>query len=421
MLSDSYLKRLLRTDQRVDLFGDLLRVMFGLVVVALVWTWLGYHAGQARQMFVQVHMNDFGKFYYATRLYLAGQPMYGPTPATTIEVNSVAVQNFWDLNPPHFHLIVLPLALLPSGLAFGVWTALNLAALVASLLAIARVLRIPWSRRVILWTTIAVVVLSPTGMIVSTGQLTFLLMLPLTLAWAAARRGEDARAAVWLGLAASVKPTLALLWVYFLLRRSVAAAWVTVATAATAFGVGLAVFGLGAHLDWWRVIRAVDWHWVPMNASLAGIFGRSLMANPRFMPIADVPGLIPWLMATSAVGVVAVTIWRLRDSSRVGIDRQWAGLFLATLLAAPLGWMYYLWAAAGPLAGLWPELRASSSRIARACILLSVPGLLWPSAMAAVWRYDAWGALVFGSLYTWTVLLLWTAVVWESRRSAAVA
>jgi hypothetical protein len=62
-----------------------------------------------------------------------------------------------------------------------------------------------WSRQSAAW--IALLLLgAPTGAIVVTGQFTFLLLLPTTYAWLAARRGSWRLAAALLGCLASVKP-----------------------------------------------------------------------------------------------------------------------------------------------------------------------------------------------------------------------
>jgi hypothetical protein len=69
----------------------------------------------------RLHMNDFGKFYYAARLFLDGPNMYEPSPATFIPVGPKAVHVFLNLNPPHFHLLVLPLSVLPVETAGVIW------------------------------------------------------------------------------------------------------------------------------------------------------------------------------------------------------------------------------------------------------------------------------------------------------------
>jgi hypothetical protein len=69
----------------------------------------------------RLHMNDFGKFYYAARLFLDGRNMYEPSPATFIPVGPKAVHVFLNLNPPHFPLLVLPLSVLPVETAGVIW------------------------------------------------------------------------------------------------------------------------------------------------------------------------------------------------------------------------------------------------------------------------------------------------------------
>jgi hypothetical protein len=95
--------------------GGTLRYFAGLATISVMAFWLGYQGLLVRQMFTTLHMNDFGKFYYATRLHLADRNMYGPTAATSIPVAPGERHDFWDMNPPHFHLVVVPLAHLRPG------------------------------------------------------------------------------------------------------------------------------------------------------------------------------------------------------------------------------------------------------------------------------------------------------------------
>ena len=78
-------------------------------------------------------MNDFGKFYYSAVLFLEGKDMYGPSPATLIKVSPTERRQFWNMNPPHMHVPLLPLAVLPPMTALAIWSALNLLALAVSL------------------------------------------------------------------------------------------------------------------------------------------------------------------------------------------------------------------------------------------------------------------------------------------------
>src|SRR5262245_33977189 len=91
-----------------------------------------------------LHFNDFGKFYYSTVAFLDGRDMYDPSPATLIPVGrpgqDVAARQFLNMNPPHFHLLMLPLAGLKPSWALTVWAVASLACFFVTLKAIGRAL-----------------------------------------------------------------------------------------------------------------------------------------------------------------------------------------------------------------------------------------------------------------------------------------
>src|SRR5262245_25929345 len=89
--------------------------LIGLSIIAFMWD-----AALLQMMTDKLHMNDFGKFYYATRAFLEGRDMYAPTVATDLKLDLVPDLQFLDLNPPHFHLLIVPLAVLQPAQALGI-------------------------------------------------------------------------------------------------------------------------------------------------------------------------------------------------------------------------------------------------------------------------------------------------------------
>ena len=75
---------------------------------------------------------DFGKLYYSAKAFLDGKDMYGPSPSTLTQLTKEISIHCWNLNPPHFHFLLLPLAFLPLNIAFGVWSILSLFSLFVS-------------------------------------------------------------------------------------------------------------------------------------------------------------------------------------------------------------------------------------------------------------------------------------------------
>lgn len=106
MISDSTLRRVLRSDYVVRWLGDIIRSLIALAVIAACGVLILYNAVFFATMKNTLHFNDFGKFYDSAVAYLDHEDMYGPTPATAIEVSQSEVQQFWNLNPPHFELLM---------------------------------------------------------------------------------------------------------------------------------------------------------------------------------------------------------------------------------------------------------------------------------------------------------------------------
>ena len=120
-----------------------------------------------------------------------------------------------------------------------------------------------------------------TGSLIVTGQLSWLLLWPLTaLMGRYAERPLDA-AGLLVGLLASIKPFLLLLLAYFVLRREKRALVVSLAAIASAFVVGNLVFGFAAHVSWARSLGGMNWSWVGSNASMLGVLSACLRQIPK--------------------------------------------------------------------------------------------------------------------------------------------
>jgi alpha-1,2-mannosyltransferase len=277
--------------------------------VLLTLLCLSHYVRLASEMVEELHMNDFGKFYYSAALFLDGQDMYAPTPATDVPLTETESRQFLNLNPPHFHLLVLPFVTLSPGVALLLWAILNLLALIVSVRLIARELRIRWTRGRVLWTVCGVIVCSATGAIIVTGQLTFVLLVPVTLAWMWARRGNWDRAAVCLGVCASVKPFLGIFLVYLLLARRMRAAGLMIATGVACGVVGLAVFGWHAYASWLRGLSAVNWTWAAMNGGVAGVVARAFAAeSPFYTPFFQMPSIVGPITNIVGAAVTAISL-----------------------------------------------------------------------------------------------------------------
>jgi hypothetical protein len=422
MVSDRTLRFVLRSESRVALLGDLIRAITAVTAVGVVVWYLAYYAALGRTVFVELHMNDFGKFYYSARAFWEGADMYEPTPATAMPVGQGRTLEFANMNPPHFHLLVLPIARLQPLPAMIAWTLLSAIGLAGSLRLVARELGIQWTASRMLLALVGILVCSATEATILTGQVTFVLLLPLTVAWVAARRQRWIASAVWLGVLASLKPFLGIFGIYFIVRRHVAAALAMVAMALACFLLGLLVFGWSAYRSWLDALGGIRWTWAVMNASLHAPLARVLSDNPFFAPLMAAPEAVtPIGVLLGLVATVIAFVVIARDDSPDAIDRATALLILTALLASPLGWIYYLWFAVGPLAALW--VSGSLSRWPRpgVFVLIATPGLLCPIGLTLFAQHWRWGGLTMGSIYTWTTLTLWVAVVLSAKGPHSIA
>lgn len=172
------------------------------------------------------------------------------------------------------------------------------------------------------------------------GQADLFLLLLTTGALLAGRARRDILAGVALGLAAAVKPTLALLGLYYLRKR----AWATIGTAAlTGALVGLVPFALldgSALVDWYTIARyfgAGDYLTYPTNGSLRGLLLRAFVGGPGYPPLLASPTLAGGLWAILA-GVAALAWWRQVGPEEVSptAARAWSLTVALILFAAPL-------------------------------------------------------------------------------------
>lgn len=377
-------------------------------------------------MATKLNMNDFGKFYYSARLFLSGADMYQPTPATWIPVSPSTSGPFLDMNPPHVHVPFLFLARLSPAWALAIWGVVNGVCMVLAFDLIRRELNadVFGSFRARLRTIATFLGCAATGAVIITGQLAFAIMLPMTLAWLAARRGRWRSAGVYLGVLMSVKAFLLIFIPYLLIRRKTDALAAALASFVACFTAGFIVFGVGPHRAWLQTLGSVDWTWAPMNGSLAGLLNRALAPTPLFTPmLVTAPSVRTsiWLVgATIVAAVTFLVVWR--DTSSASIDRAFALLLLAALLISPLGWIYYLWLALGPIGAFLTSPRrgatalgGSATRLLRGAVVL----LFVPVALTVVLQPNAAATALLGSVYFWAILAMWVALTLDSRRPTA--
>ncbi|HKI34971.1 MAG TPA: glycosyltransferase 87 family protein [Gemmataceae bacterium] len=383
--------------------------------------------------------NDFGRMLASASLFLEGKDMYAATPATAAWLEEDYSIALYNMNPPHFHLLLLPLALLSDlDEAFVLWWVLGGVCLLQCsrwILAETGLKLTADLRRSALLMLLA---FCGTAAMLFTGQLTFLLLVPVTLMWRSARRGHWGRSGAWLGLALSVKPFLAVLLAYFLWRRRWRAAASCLVACAFCFAVGLLVFGGDNHVSWrGRLAISEGWAWLPMNASLMGMLTRLFTESVWYTPLAILPTGLVWLLWVGIGGALAVLTLAAtgRGDTPAGVDQDFCLVLLASVLFCPLGWVYYLWLALPPLVALLARGWADPARRPRRRWLWAVMLLafIWPPTMTRLLQPEAIGprrsadlppigagwpvpleaaaTVVLGNVYCWGLLALWARLV----------
>lgn len=391
-------------------------VFLGSASVLIAWNlFLGF------VMVSTLNMNDFGKFYYSIAAYLDGQNMYGPNPATRMEISPGFYMQLWNLNPPHFHVILYPLGYLSPHTALGIWVGINFIAGLISFIIIAKNHPAnPTSRhRKLIF--LLLLAFSGTNILFVTGQLVLLLLLPLTLFWIESRKGNWRRGGIFLGLVCSIKPFLLIFVPYFFLKRQYAALVNFFIVIVSCYLVGYLIFGNQAHVQWIEGLMSINWYWTNLNGSIFGFLSRTLSQNPLFAPVIHASGLITplWLLLGGIITIF--TYWVIYfDTTEQSVDRALMLLFLSAILISPAGWQYYVFFSMGPiciLVYLWrmdQESVISSKgrvlKIGRTIFLyMAIPGLLFPFLAIHLLQPNRFATITLGSVYFWSIVCLWTS------------
>lgn len=418
------------------------RLALLVAVMFLVWWQVVFFLSS----WVLMPANDFGRMYTSAALFLSGEDMYRWTPATPAKLEKNYAIDLYNMNPPHLHLLLLPLALIGDpDYAFALWWALSGWCLFYAgkwTLAEIGVQLTPGRRQKLLLLLLA---FSGTSSMIYTAQLSFVLLVPLIWMWRQARRGRWDRAGLVLGVLLSIKPFLAVLLAYFCWRRRWRAAAFCLAGTALAFAVGVAVFGWDNHVSWRHRLAASDgWAWLPMNAGLMGMLTRTFTESVWYVPLVCLSASTVWVLWLSLGGVMGLITLSATSGgdSAESVDLDFALLLASSVFFCPLGWIYYLWLVLPPLAAVvkrgWP-LNASTKvgfsvgkRWRRRLLAVALIAFLWPTVLTRLGQPEAIGVrrdptlppigagwpfppqgiatLVIGNVYFWGLLALWTAL-----------
>lgn len=328
---------------------------------------------------------DYDIFWHSARAWLDGGNPFRDTGAPDI-----------SNNPPFFTLLLLPLAFLDPLVGYRFWTLLMLLAQVGALAWTADEVRMRTGWAIV--GTVALLLSAPLLGTLAIGQMYPLLTLGLVTAWIADRRGNDLVSGCALGVVVAIKPSLAPIILWPLVRRRWKAFAATVASGGVATLVGIVAVGLGPTLDWITVLRTkfLDGSWD--NASLPGAAARLFRQNRFAEPLLE----FPWaLTAALVLGVmlIAVTVLRAPLDGEAGL---WA-LVASSLLASPVTWHNYLLV-------LMPGVLLLLARGRTASASLLVALALIPQQWIGLWEeQDTVVASIALALYSYILIAYWLA------------
>jgi hypothetical protein len=376
--------------------------------------------------------NDYCRFHTTAAAYWQGEAMYSWHATTPAKVKDREM-DMWNMNPPHFHLLIFPLVPLPMNAGFAIYALVSVVCLVASLRILATELNLKPAPRTRQFYLLGLLAFCGMNALLMTGQLTWLLMLPVVLGWRAARRSEWGWAGIFLGVSMSLKPFLLILLPYLVFKKYWNGAISCALATAGCFSLGVIVFGVEEHRAWIEGLGKADgWAWLPMNGSLWGFLTRNAGPSLFYYPALVVSTAALkwiWLSLGSVIGVITL-LAAVGDRSEQQIDRAFALLLVASLLLSPLGWTYYFWLPLAPVVALFPRWLSHSgltveplrdrSVWSRRLIWASVPGLLCPLQLTGVFQPWAGATAIFASIYFWSLMLVWLALIldaWAANRT----
>ncbi len=328
---------------------------------------------------------DFDTFWHSAVALTQGADIYD-TPA-----------KLTNLNPPLLTVLLVPFAWLDALTAYRVFAVLTLLLVVASVLAVARELRL--SRTVTALATLAVLASSPLHGTLVLGQIYPLLLAGLVAGWIAERRGHPVLAAVLYGVTVALKPSLAPL----LLLPAVQRRWVPLRagllSAAGATLLGVLVAGPSSGFEWLRIAVTEPVPDTVDNASLPGL-------AVRF----GVPSVVGMLLGAAVLVGTLVWMGRNRDRIDPAGTAPWAVL-AAGLLFSPIAWHNYLML-------LWPGVLVLAVLGRGAVTAVALAVAVVPVSWNAEWPPEGLGAGLARSLYCVILLGYWVALLSSACRDS---
>lgn len=314
---------------------------------------------------------DFGKFYHSQQLFIHGKNIYSPVYLTQHNINFTVsppvitkakpikkLRLGANLNPPFFTLISFPLAYLPYAHALFLWTFLSLLAGACAILCLQRKLD-PDSLSLAscLFILIGFFCYLPNFVSLQFGQVSLLLLLPLVLAWQAARDKKVLMTGILLGFIASLKPFFGLFLVYFLIHKQWRGLLTFIATLVVCAISASIILNIESYLAYYHACQHITWAASSWNVSLYGILLRLIGGAESNAALFPLPGLITFIYPLLSILLLLIIIGFLRPTDQIEstqkTDLDFSMIIVGMLLLSPLGWFYYFPFLSIPVFILW--------------------------------------------------------------------
>ena len=276
---------------------------------------------------------DFDVYLRGARDLASGRPLYDPF----LHAAGDPSLRYAFIYPPLFAFAMLPFLLLPAAVAPVAWLLITQGALAFTFVLVCRQLRV--DRLVGLLALLVMLAFYPLWADASQAQANLLILLLVTLGILGISEGKP-KAGIWIGLAAALKLTPALLLLWLLVeRRFRAAAWMM-----AGFASVTALAFVARPMDSLTYARAVlpqlaagTAYW--SNQSVAGMVARLFTANPYTTPFAD----LAWARVLVVVLLLAGFVFWLRTGARQREPLVQAFTFLPLIpLASSVSWEHHL-------------------------------------------------------------------------------
>jgi hypothetical protein len=330
-------------------------------------------------------VSDFYQDWASARNWWNGLPIYTnhqvTLPRYVGPVDPICLSNQVNAHPPTSVLLMLPVARLDYRPALLAWNLASLAMLGVCLWIVGHELAFSFSAWSIVPALMLILLCRPLLQQLIHGQLNLVLLLLLTGAWVADRRGRAGWAGALVGVAAAIKLFPAFLFLYFVLRRQWAAMLAGVFTLILLTGLTAAMLGPDTYRTYVQDVLPqlekfrTSW----FNASLVGFWTKLFNPATRDEHVEPL-----WRSAAAAragivltgLAVVGAVAWAVRRAvSRAELDHAFGAAVTGMLLLSPITWDYAFLLLLVPIAVIWRD--PPRSEAAKLLLITALAALLF--------------------------------------------